>query len=201
MTPPSDASSFRDAYDEGAPWDIGRPQGAIVRAAESGVIQGDVLDLGCGKGDNALFLSQAGHYVWGVDIVEDAVETARRRAAERSIDARFFTLDAFELDRLDRRFDTVVDSGLFHVFDPDQRDAYVDRISSVLHTGGRLVLLCFSDLEPGDWGPHRVSENELRATFARGWTLDTIQPSRFELADPAGSAHAWLCVARPKAPV
>ncbi len=200
MTPSGDASAFDDAYDQGPPWDIGRPQGAIVRAAESGLIQGEVLDVGCGTGDNALFLSQGGHYVWGVDIVEDAVDAARTRARDRGLDARFFTLDAFELQGLDRRFDTVVDSGLFHVFNPEDRDAYLDQILSVLRTGGRYVMLCFSDLEPGDWGPHRLSEDELRAAFARGWSLQTIEPARFELSKPHGSAHAWFCIALPRKP-
>ncbi len=199
-TPPT-PSDFEEAYKDDPPWDIGRPQSAIVRAYESKRIRGSVLDVGCGRGDNALFLSQAGCYVWGIDIVQTAVETAQARARDLGVDARFFTLDAFELDKLDRTFDTVLDSGLFHALNPKTRDAYLDQIKHILRPGGCLVMLSFSELEPGEWGPHRVSENELRATFARGWTLLSIEPTRFELAQEPGFAHAWLSIASPKRPV
>lgn len=200
MTGP-DGDSFEEAYEGSPPWEIDRPQGAIVRAADAGLVRGEVLDVGCGTGENALFLSQAGHYVWGVDVVETAVDEARRKARERGLDARFFVLDALDLDNLDRRFDTVVDSGLFHVFDGDERDRYVDQLASVLNPGGRIVLLCFSDTEPGDWGPHRISETELHAAFAKGWTLARLGPSRFEIDRDPGYAHAWLAMIHRDAPV
>lgn len=201
MANTSTPGDFEEAYEGVPPWDIGRPQSAIVRAFEGKRIRGSVLDVGCGRGDNALFLSQGGCYVWGIDIVESAVETAKVRARDLGVDARFFTLDAFKVDALDRRFDTVLDSGLFHALDPAMRDAYLDQIARVLHPGGRLVMLAFSDLEPGDWGPHRISEAELRAAFARGWTLLSIEPARFELAYEPGFAHAWLSVASPTGPI
>lgn len=195
--------SFEQAYEGTPPWDIGRPQSAIVRAAEAGRVRGSVLDIGCGTGENARFLSQRGHYVWGVDVVEGAIERARRKAQERGIDARFFVLDALDLDAVDSTFDTVVDSGLFHVFDDEERDRYVEQLARVLHPGGRCVLLCFSDLEPGEWGPRRVSEAEIRTAFASGWTVASIDPARFEIVDDGepGYAHAWLAVIRRTAPI
>ena len=39
-------------------------------------------------------------------------------------------------------------------------------------------MLCFSELQPGDWGPRRVTEEEIRASFAdRGWRVDSIEPA------------------------
>lgn len=198
--PDREPTSFEEAYEGVPPWEIGRPQRAIVRASEAGLVQGSVLDVGCGTGENALFLAQRGHYVWGVDLVDAAVEKARRSAAERGLDARFFVLDALELDALDRTFDTVVDSGLFHVFDAKERERYVDMLARVVRPGGRALVLCFSDLEPGDWGPRRVSRSELRAAFASGWTLGSIEPVRYETNLEEGAAHAWLAVALRGAP-
>lgn len=165
-----------------------------MRAADAGRIRGSVLDVGCGTGENALYLAQRGHYVWGVDLVESAIEQARHKARERALDARFFELDALELPELDRIFDTVVDSGLFHVFDDEDRERYVQMLGQVLRPGGRYVVLCFSDLEPGDWGPRRVPETELRTAFMSGWTVASIDPVRFEIRDEPGFAHAWLGV-------
>jgi hypothetical protein len=52
-------------------------------------------------------------------------------------------------------------------------------------------MLCFSDREPGDWGPRRVTEQEIRDSFAEGWTIDAIEPARLHVTlDPAG-AQAW----------
>lgn len=201
MSLPPDAEGFEEAYEGSPPWDIGRPQGAIVRAAEAGLLRGSVLDVGCGTGENALFLAQAGHYVWGVDVVESAIETAREKARERGLDARFFVLDALDLDHLDRQFDTVVDSGLFHVFDGEARERYVEQLAGVLRPGGRVLVLCFSDLEPGDWGPNRVAERELQAAFAKGWTIQAIEPTRFEVDQEPGYANAWLALVRRGAPV
>lgn len=193
--------SFHEAYQGTPPWEIDRPQGALVHAAEAGLIRGHVLDAGCGTGENALYLAQRGHYVWGVDAVEAAVEQARAKAADRGVDARFFVLDALDLSPLERTFDTVVDSGLFHVFDDEARERYVEQLAQILRPGGRYVMLCFSDLEPGDWGPRRVSEDEIRAAFAHGWGIESIQPARYEIRDEPGYAHAWLAVLTRQAPI
>jgi len=77
-------------------------------------------------------------------------------------------------------FDTVIDSGLFHVFSDDDRRRYVDGLASVVKPGGRLYLLCFSDDEPGTQGPRRVSEKEIKDTFAEGWVIQSIERSRYE---------------------
>ncbi|HPX74166.1 MAG TPA: class I SAM-dependent methyltransferase, partial [Methanoregulaceae archaeon] len=71
---------FEQAYHGTPPWDIGRPQQEIVRLEETGQITGKVLDVGCGTGDNALFLAGCGHEVVGLDSVERAIEAAQRKA-------------------------------------------------------------------------------------------------------------------------
>jgi SAM-dependent methyltransferase len=92
-------------------------------------------------------------------------------------------------------FDTVIDSGLFHVFDDDDRARYVTSLASVLRPDGHLYLMCFSDRQPGEFGPRRVSQDELRAAFGAGWTILAIQADTFEINPglfPATTAQAWL---------
>ncbi len=79
------------------PWDIGRPQPAIVRLAEAGQIRGSVLDVGCGTGENALYLAARGHECWGIDFVPIAIERAKAKAAERSSDVHFAVGNALKL--------------------------------------------------------------------------------------------------------
>lgn len=185
--------TFDAAYRSGLPpWEIGRPQPAFERLARTGVIGGSVLDVGCGTGENALLFSSLGHDAWGIDLSPTAIERARLKASARSLPVVFMQGDALRLDGLGRTFDTVIDSGCFHVFDDEGREAYARSVGAVLQPGGRLHLLCFSDLQPGTFGPRRLSQAELRSTFASGWRVDAIQPDRFDiLIDPDG-ALAWL---------
>ena len=100
--------------------------------------------------------------------------------------------DALALDALGGRFASVIDSGLFHVFEPDEAARYAASLHAVTLPGGTLHLLCFSDREP-DWGgPHRISQAQLRSTFAQGWQIASIEPSSFVTATSGGTADAWL---------
>ncbi len=182
------------SYDDGpAPWDIGRPQPAVVRLAAAGGFAGAVLDAGCGTGENALHLASLGLPVVGVDVAETALAIARAKAEERGIDVEFAAADAFQLERLGRRFDTVLDSGLFHTFDDDERPRYVASLASVTEQGGTLYVLCFSD-QGSDLGPHPVTEDELRTAFdpGSGWTVAAVEPDRIQTRFHDDGASAWL---------
>src|SRR4051812_18341234 len=138
-------ASYRDGP---APWDVGGPQPAVVRVAAAGGFAGEVLDAGCGTGDNALHLASLGLSVLGVDVAATALATARANTAVRGLRAEFATADALRLDALGRRFDTVLDCGLFHTFDAGERPGYVASLASATQPGGTLYVLCFSDEGP-----------------------------------------------------
>jgi SAM-dependent methyltransferase len=186
------------------PWDLGRPQPAFVRLAREGLLAGQVLDVGCGTGEQTLLAASSGAEALGVDVSPLAVERARGKAAARGVpaaaggqvgSARFEVADALSLGDLGLTFDTVIDSGLFHVFDDDSRARYVASLASVLRPGGHLYLMCFSNRQPGEFGPRRVSQDELRAAFGDGWTILAIQADTFAINPglfPATTALAWL---------
>jgi SAM-dependent methyltransferase len=183
------------SYQDGpAPWDTGRPQPAIVRLASEGVFAGEVLDAGCGTGENTLHIASLGLSVLGVDVAETALAMAREKSDKRGIKAEFALADALHLERLGRRFDTVLDCGLFHSFDGDEQSRYAVSLASVTEHDGTLYLLCFSANGP-DAGPHPVTEEELRAPFnpGTGWNVAAIEPERVQTRyhDDNG-APAWL---------
>ena len=193
--------TFESMYTGKAPWDIGRPQRAFVEVADR--VVGSVLDAGCGTGENALFFAERGHPVLGIDFLEYPIQEAKRKAVERGQNAEFAQMDALTLSTLDRQFDGVIDSGLFHVFSAEDRGRYVAGLAQVTKPGGRLFLLCFSDDEPGTQGPRRVSQQELRECFADGWAVEEIRPERFEVAPDLkdisfseGGPMAWFSVIR-----
>ncbi|MET8875101.1 class I SAM-dependent methyltransferase [Nocardia sp. NPDC004604] len=180
-------------HDGPAPWDIDRPQPAIVRVASAGGFVGAVLDAGCGTGENALYVASLGLSVLGFDIAETALAIARQKARDRGIEVEFAAADAFRLERLGRRFDTVLDCGLFHTFDGDERARYVASLASVTEHGATLYVLCFSDTGP-DTGPHPVGREELSAAFGAGagWQVAAIEPDRIQTRFHDDGAPAWL---------
>jgi SAM-dependent methyltransferase len=188
---PRRPEDFDALYAGTPPWDIGRPQPAFLALAEAGELRGRVLDVGCGTGEHALLAARLGLEAVGVDVVAAAIAAAQAKAAERGLAARFLVWNALELAALGERFDTVLDSGLFHVLDDDDRAAYVPSLAAATRDGGRLYLLCFSDRQPGVLGPRRITRDELRAAFADGWEVDAIEPATID-AVAGGSVQAWL---------
>jgi SAM-dependent methyltransferase len=181
-----------DAIYAGAPpWDIGRPQPVFAALADAGQLRGRVLDVGCGTGEHTLMAASRQMEATGIDAAPTAIAMAEAKARGRQINARFLVWNALELASLEQRFDTVLDSGLFHVFDDDDRARFVESLAAVTGPGARYHMMCFSDRQPGDWGPRRVSQDEIRASFARGWRVEAIDAARFDVTiDPAG-VQAW----------
>jgi cyclopropane fatty-acyl-phospholipid synthase-like methyltransferase len=182
-------SRFEPAYAGTPPWDIGRPQPSILELADAGLIVGRVLDVGCGTGEHALMAAAHGLRATGVDAAPTAIELARAKARERGLDVRFLLADALDLPALRERFDTVLDSGVFHVFTDDERTLFVESLAAVLPAGGRYFMLCFSDRQPGALGPRRVSADEIRASFADGWNVDAVDA--VEMQTLRGPVQAW----------
>lgn len=184
---------FDAAYQGIPPWDIGHPQQAYVELAHTGQINGSVLDVGCGTGEHALYLAQWGHEVWGIDSSPTAIQKAQTKASARGINVTFRVADAFNLQDLGRTFETIIDSGLFHVFSDEERPLFVKSLVSVLQPGGTYYLLCFSDRESSSSpGPRRVSQAEIEETFQQGWHVNDIRATRFETTFQQQGVAAWL---------
>ena len=181
-------------YEEGSvpPWDIGHPQPAFLALARSGQLRGRVLDIGCGTGEHALMAAELGLEATGIDSSPRAIALARRKAQDRNLAACFLVKDVLETPTRDEHYDTALDCGLFHVFDDDDRAIFVRNLTATVGAGGHYFMLCFSDQQPGDWGPRRVSRTEIESSFAGGWRIHSIEQSTLEITiDPEG-ARAWL---------
>lgn len=200
-------SLFDSAYEsQSGPWIIGEPQPAIIELERDGWIRGTVLDPGCGTGEHTIHLAQRGYDVRGIDFSPRAIEQARANAERHQVNARFDVADAMDLGD-EPRYDTVVDSALFHVFEPADRLAYTGSLHAATRPGGRVHVLALSDAEPG-LGP-QISDTAIRDGFRDGWELEELRPSRYRvivgyedaarLDLPAGEPAdmlAWLARAR-----
>jgi SAM-dependent methyltransferase len=165
------------------PWDIGEPQPAVVALEQAGRISTDVLDAGCGVGDNAVYLSRLGYRVTGFDYAATALRQAEQRAEALGAEVEFVQSDATRLDNLAQKFSTVLDSGLYHSLARQQRAQYAAALPKVCLPEARLHLLCFSDEAKDDFpDPHRIGEAELRDTFTGAWRLDELHRDTYVTA-------------------
>jgi cyclopropane fatty-acyl-phospholipid synthase-like methyltransferase len=188
-------SFFDEAYEGTPPWDIGRPQGVFVQLVEKGLLhESPVLDVGCGTGENSLFLAAKGFDVTGIDSAPRAIEKAKRKAKERNLKAKFLVHDAFDLKTLGRTFPTVIDNGLFHVFGDRERVRFRNQLHTMMRPGGTYFMMCFSEKEPTDWGgPRRVTKEEIRETFAPPkFRIRSIEDARFETHHHEDGGFAYL---------
>jgi ubiquinone/menaquinone biosynthesis C-methylase UbiE len=167
---------------------------AILRLAGKGAFAGAVLDADAGQARTPSRCLSGLHFLV-VDVAETALSIAREKAAALGLDADFVVADALHLDRLGRVFDTVLDCGLFHTFDSDERGDYVASLASVTSRGGNLYVLCFSDVGPADTcGPHPISQEGLKAAFKRSreWSVTSVSPERLQTRFNAQGAPSWL---------
>lgn len=182
---------FNQSYSGTPPWDIGHPQTAFQTLADAGELRGKVLDAGCGTGEHALMAAGIGLDATGIDAAPAAIARAEAKSRQRGVAARFLVHDALRLADLSEHFDTVLDSGLFHVFDDGERRAYVESLKAVMVPGGRYFMLCFSDRQRGDRGPRRITEAEIRENFSGGWRVDSLERVVLEaVLNP--EVEAWL---------
>lgn len=186
-------SRFKNSY-EGVPaWDIGRAQSVFQGLADRRIVGSPLVDLGCGTGENALAFAAVGVEVVGVDIIQAAIDKATFKAASRGAKGSFLVADALYLQALNRRFQTVIDSALFHAFNDEQRVRYEASLAAALEPGGFYYMLVFSDAEPSDWGgPRRISKAEIVQTFSVGWKIHSIESATLETNAHEHGGRAWF---------
>lgn len=183
-----------DEFYKGTPaWDIGHPQRAFEALLENGEIKpGRALDIGCGRGENAIMLAMNGFDVTGIDLAEIAISDAKAKAAERHVNVNFVVGDVLRMDQLfkESEFDVVIDSFLFHTMTDEERPIFARQVYKVLKPGGKYFMLCFSDRDLADSGPRRISKAEIEQTFSPLFKIIYIEDS--SLVATTGKREAYL---------
>jgi len=176
---------FASVYDAAAPWDIGVPQPAWTQLIAEFPLAEPVLDVGSGQGDLSIWIARQGLAVLGVEFVPAAVELAQERAASLPPDlagnVEFRIADALRPSALGLQFGSIVDSGFYHLFEPQQCERFAAELGAALRPCGRYYILAFAVDLPSPDVPRGVTEAELRRHFAasNGWKPLALRSAEF----------------------
>lgn len=176
---------FNSIYKVIPPWEIGAPQPAMSALLAKYPPTSPILDVGCGSGNLSIYLAQLGHHVVGIDFVEAAIASAREKAGSLPSGVAdlltFQVTDALRPSLLKQQFGAVVDSGFFHLFDPDQCDRFVDELEPTLLPNGRFYMHEFAIEFPVPNVPRQITADELQERFTaeKGWQIKEIQSVEF----------------------
>jgi SAM-dependent methyltransferase len=163
------------------PWNIGEPQPELAALHRAGKFRSDVLDAGCGHAELSLALAADGYTVVGIDLSPTAIAAATGAAQERGLtNASFVQADITAFTGYDDRFNTVIDSTLFHSLPVEGRDGYLRSVHRAAAPGAGFYILVFAkgafpaELETK---PNEVDEDELRDAVSKYWDIDEIRPA------------------------
>ena len=169
-----------------------------MKAVEKGDVRGPtILDVGCGAGQNAIYLASRGFDVTRVDVSAKAIAIAKENADEAGVDVTFITLDALDIGTLAKKFDTVTDFGLLHNIVGDDRKSYVRALGEVCVSQGQFLMLCFGD-QAGEYEvypnryPRPMSQDEIRAIFSEGWHIDWCRMGMLKSNEKFDNYSSWL---------
>jgi SAM-dependent methyltransferase len=183
----SDVMDWDDAYQQQGPfegpppWNIGEPQPELAALIRAGKIRSDVLDAGCGYAELSLALAAEGHTVVGIELTPTAVAAATKAAQDRGLsNVTFVQDDITAFTGFDGRFNTVIDSTLFHSLPVEARDDYLRSVQRAAAPGATYYILVFAKAAfPAEmeFGPNTVTEDELRDAVSKYWEIDEIRPA------------------------
>ncbi len=145
-----DKNVFEKVYEKpGTVWTKTEPPEQLVKLIESEKVKPcKAIDVGCGEGFYSIYLASKGFDVVGIDLSERAIGYAKENASKRGLKIRFMKMDVSDLDKLNEKFDFVLEWTLMHHIMPPQRQKYVEGIRSILNKGGKYLSVSFNEKSP-----------------------------------------------------
>ena len=200
MTP---EDRFTERYREGsAPWDIGMADVNLVQVVTAlPIAPCKAVDIGCGTGDNAIWLSQQNFTVIGVDAAEIAIEKAREKAALANVTSVFAVMNFLSGHIDGAPFGFAFDRGCFHTLDSaSERKTFAKQVSRHLDASGLwLSLIANVDERRVGPGPPQRSARDVANAVEPYFEILSLVSGHFGSNSP-DPPRAWICLMR-KRPV
>jgi acetyl esterase/lipase len=200
---PAQQERWDGAYRDGrrAPWDIGRPSTDLRQAVEKDVLRPcRVVELGCGSGNDAIYLASRRFDVTAIDIAPSALKQAEKKARDAGVKVRWLQADVLNPPKL-KPFDLIYDRGCYHGVRGQNAAGYVETLRRLSRPGTQVLILAGNANEPPPhYGPPRVREADIRADFGPWFEFQWLRETRFDTTDPnRKGALAWSILLRRKA--
>ncbi len=174
----SESDSWDQEYLAGRDsWDVGLPDPHISNLIKTGLItSGTLLDVGCGAGNETIYLAQQGFEATGIDISPVAIDLAYSRAAKGGVRCRFIVADVLCLPFQNEKFEVVLDKACFHFILPHDRQTYIESIKSVIKPNGKFILFAASEYDTTIDGPYKFTREEILNTFKVAFKILFVEP-------------------------
>jgi methyl halide transferase len=190
---------FQERYKSGdTPWDFGYPDFNLVDVVTQKPISGcRALDIGCGTGDNAIWLAQNGFQVVGVDVSDIALGKAKEKVAKAKGSCTFVRADFLKRKIAGAPFGFVFDRGCFHTFDSmADKKKFAQGVAAHLEDAGLWLTITGNADERGrKQGPPQLTAGELVRAVERHFEILSLSSTHFASKDP-NPPRAWLCLMR-----
>jgi len=188
---------FKERYKTGnTPWDIGKPDFNLIETVTKIPIEScKALDIGCGTGDNSIWLAQKQFQVTGTDVSEIAIEKAKEKALKNNVKCTFLVVDFFKSRIEGAPFGFVFDRGCFHTFDSNkERKKFAKNVASNLEKNGLwLSLIGSADERRQGPGPPQRTANDIVAAMEPYFEILSLFSSHFD-SNRQNPPKCWVCL-------
>jgi SAM-dependent methyltransferase len=190
---------FKQRYKSGdTPWDIGKPDFNLIQTVTATPIKPcKALEIGCGTGDNAIWLSQQGFHMVGIDASEVAIEKARSKAVEAIVKCNFIVSDILTSRIEGAPFGFAFDRGCFHTLGSDKkRRRFAENVHGHLGENGLwLSLLGNADEQRDGPGPPQRTARDIVNPVEPYFEILSLVSGSFGSNRP-NPPRAWVCLAQ-----
>jgi SAM-dependent methyltransferase len=190
---------FKKRYESGdTPWDIGKPDFNLIQTVTTMAIEPcKALDIGCGTGDNSIWLSQKNFQVIGIDISEIAIQKAMEKASKANVKCAFIVIHFLTNKIEGAPFGFVFDRGCFHSLNSDEeRKSFAENVAAHLEKDGLwLSLVGSADERRQGPGPPRRTARDIVNSVEPCFEIHSLVSSHFGSNHP-DPPKAWVCLMR-----
>ncbi len=188
---------FKKRYKTGdTPWDIGKPDFNLIEIVTKTPIKScKALDIGCGTGDNSIWLAQNHFQVTGTDISEIAIKKAKEKASKNDVKCTFLVVDFFKSRIEGAPFGFIFDRGCFHTFDSDEeRKTFAKNVAACLEKNGLwLSLIGSADEQRQGPGPPQRTANDIVVAVEPYFEILSLASSHFG-SNRQNPPKCWVCL-------